>query len=506
MSKLSLTNSEFLSFRPKYTSDLSKLQRYVGAAVDWEATHGLLFKAPKPSCDQSSNSSSKEGWMESALIPAPVSFAPSPIPRQEFEKVVALQPTLNQLFDKVSKDHEFLISTLNSLGSADEFTSRIFTMYVQLHSLGVKKPAVIGIHRSDYLIHAPDNEPDASPKAKQVEFNTIASSFASLSSIVGNFHRYMLGRTGYKGLLEDGDILKDQLPENESLTSIGDALASGFKLYGNKDAVIVMVVQPGERNVYDQRWIETRLWERHNIAVVRMTFAEINDKCATDSESRLFIDGKEIAIAYYRSGYAPTDFPTEKEWDGRWMIEKSRAISVPNLAYHLAGCKKVQQVLAQPGVVERFLGDADKAAFVRGCFVGLYPLDESAEGIKAYQDAISNPANYVVKPQREGGGYNTYGNDIPSLLKGLSEEERKAYILMDLIRAPGFKNVLLREGKLIAGEVVSELGIYGIWVSDANDNVVVNRHGGHLLRTKASDVYEGGVAAGFAVIDSPLLV
>ncbi|KAJ1994225.1 Glutathione synthetase [Coemansia umbellata] len=442
MSKLSLTNSEFLSFRPKYTSDLSKLQRYVGAAVDWEATHGLLFKAPKPSCDQSSNSSSKEGWMESALIPAPVSFAPSPIPRQEFEKVVALQPTLNQLFDKVSKDHEFLISTLNSLGSADEFTSRIFTMYVQLHSLGVKKPAVIGIHRSDYLIHAPDNEPDASPKAKQVEFNTIASSFASLSSIVGNFHRYMLGRTGYKGLLEDGDILKDQLPENESLTSIGDALASGFKLYGNKDAVIVMVVQPGERNVYDQRWIETRLWERHNIAVVRMTFAEINDKCATDSESRLFM----------------------------------------------------------------FLGDADKAAFVRGCFVGLYPLDESAEGIKAYQDAISNPANYVVKPQREGGGYNTYGNDIPSLLKGLSEEERKAYILMDLIRAPGFKNVLLREGKLIAGEVVSELGIYGIWVSDANDNVVVNRHGGHLLRTKASDVYEGGVAAGFAVIDSPLLV
>ncbi|KAJ2593017.1 Glutathione synthetase [Coemansia sp. RSA 1804] len=77
---------------------------------------------------------------------------------------------------------------------------------------------------------------------------------------------------------------------------------------------------------------------------------------------------------------------------------------------------------------------------------------------------------------------------------------------MDLIRAPGFNNVLLREGKLISSEVVSELGIYGLWVRDASGRVVVNKHGGHLLRTKASDVYEGGVAAGFAVIDSPLLV
>ncbi|KAJ2741273.1 Glutathione synthetase [Coemansia pectinata] len=119
---------------------------------------------------------------------------------------------------------------------------------------------------------------------------------------------------------------------------------------------------------------------------------------------------------------------------------------------------------------------------------------------------MANPSNYVVKPQREGGGYNTYGDDIPKLLSSLSDEERKGYILMDLIRAPGFKNILLRNGQLVASEVVSELGIYGVWVSDNSGDVVINRSGGHLLRTKASDVYEGGVAAGFAVIDSPLLI
>ncbi|KAJ2816734.1 Glutathione synthetase, partial [Coemansia furcata] len=137
------------------------------------------------------------------------------------------------LFDRVSRDHDFLTSTLESVGSADEFTMRILAMYVRQRILGVWKPGVIGIHRSDYLIHAPDNEPDASPLAKQVEFNTIASSFASLSSIVGDFHRHMLAKTGYEDMLQRGSIANEQLPANESLTSIGDGIAAGFKLYGN---------------------------------------------------------------------------------------------------------------------------------------------------------------------------------------------------------------------------------------------------------------------------------
>jgi glutathione synthase len=34
------------------------------------------------------------------------------------------------------------------------------------------------------------------------------------------------------------------------------------------------------------------------------------------------------------------------------------------------------------------------------------------------------------------------------------------------------------------------------------DTVTRNAHGGHLLRTKAATSDEGGVAAGFAVLDS----
>ncbi|KAJ2664225.1 Glutathione synthetase [Coemansia sp. RSA 1199] len=239
--------------------------------------------------------------------------------------------------------------------------------------------------------------------------------------------------------------------------------------------------------------------------MLRLTFAEIHDKCTVDENDRLLIDGQEVAVAYYRSGYAPTDFPTDTEWNGRWLVEKSRAISVPSLAYHLAGCKKIQQVLANPGQVERFIDDAETAARVRLCFVGLYPLDNTNKGQQALHMALREPHKYVVKPQREGGGYNVYGDDIPQLLTTISDEERKGYILMDLIQAPAFNSVLVRNGELVLASVVSELGIYGIFVSDGK-NVVVNKQGGHLLRTKAADVREGGVAAGFAVIDSPLLI
>lgn len=38
---------------------------------------------------------------------------------------------------------------------------------------------------------------------------------------------------------------------------------------------MVMVVQPGERNAYDQQWLQTRLWERHGVRTLRRTLAQV---------------------------------------------------------------------------------------------------------------------------------------------------------------------------------------------------------------------------------------
>lgn len=59
----------------------------------------------------------------------------------------------------------------------------------------------------------------------------------------------------------------------------------------------------------------------------------------------------EIAVVYFRAGYSPADYFGQTEWDARLKLERSTAIKSPSIGYHLAGTKKVQQVLAEEGQV-----------------------------------------------------------------------------------------------------------------------------------------------------------
>jgi glutathione synthase len=196
-------------------------------------------------------------------------------------------------------------------------------------------------------------------------------------------------------------INTNNIPANISGNSIVHLLGKAFTLYANEDAVIVMVVQPTENNILDQGYIQSQLYNLYKIKVIRKTLLELsNSKLIND---KLFIDGLEVAITYFRAGYSPNDYPTENEWKAREIIEQSTTIKLPNTAYHLVGAKKIQQVLAGNGVLEQFLNE-EQCKDMRTCFTGLYPLDDSPEGKEAYQDACLNPMKYVLKPQREGGG------------------------------------------------------------------------------------------------------
>lgn len=47
----------------------------------------------------------------------------------------------------------------------------------------------LGLFRSDYMVHKDTADPSSVPKVKQVEFNTIASSFGGLSSSTCLLHK-----------------------------------------------------------------------------------------------------------------------------------------------------------------------------------------------------------------------------------------------------------------------------------------------------------------------------
>jgi len=129
------------------------------------------------------------------------------------------------------------------------------------------------------------------------------------------------------------------LPEN-STQKISDAMAHAFRLYNNQNAIAMMIVQSNERNIYDQKGIEFALWDKHKIKMVRHTLRDIHDFGSLDKDGQLIVAGNIIALSYYRAGYTPNDYPTDKEWKARLLVEQSLSIKCPNIAYHLLGTKK----------------------------------------------------------------------------------------------------------------------------------------------------------------------
>jgi glutathione synthase len=50
----------------------------------------------------------------------------------------------------------------------------------------------LGLFRSDYMVHKELDTSNSMPVIKQVEFNTIASSFGGLSSLTSRLHRCVI--------------------------------------------------------------------------------------------------------------------------------------------------------------------------------------------------------------------------------------------------------------------------------------------------------------------------
>jgi glutathione synthase len=256
----------------------------------------------------------------------------------------------------------------------------------------------------------------------------------------------------------------------------------------------------------------------------------------------------EVGVVYFRAGYSPEDMMEGSAWEVRELIEKSAAIKCPSMAMQLAGAKKVQQVLSEPGVLEDFLLNDkrpdtgfgvgrgvltdDDVSRIRDTWMGMWPMDQSPMGQEGYKLAMNESERFVLKPQREGGGNNIYRADIPPQLRKLEAKHvrpgapaaQEAYILMELIKTPdGLHNWLLKGGESVPrkAEVVSELGIYGA-ILYYDDKVILNKKIGSLLRTKGKESDEGGVAigqyclvprpyipltkTGISSIDSPLLI
>lgn len=534
---------------PKLNDD--QITSLTGQAIDYALSHSITYR-PLPSTTKGAKPP------QDTTIHAPISLLPSPFPAHLFEQSQSLQPLYNDLYARITVDKEFLRKIIGgNVILVDEFQARLWQLWNKVEQEGIQQPLHLGLFRSDYLLHQEGN--NSQPfTIKQVELNTISSSFGPLCSRVSELHRYLARSTkGFFGV--SPELTVDKLPINRALETLAGGLAAGYRAYAERakaeDAILLFVVQDGERNAFDQRLIEYQLLEQHGIVVRRASLAQLSKSASLKGdEKRLYLDNansgksEEVAVVYFRAGYGPGDYPTETEWDARLTLERSLAIKCPTIALQLAGAKKVQQVLSNPGIVEHFVKDSKKGRIwsdeevqkLRASFMPMYSMGEEdgGEGIKIASDP-KLAKEYVLKPQREGGGNNIYREDIVGALKDLEKQDaeqgkiqgsdgsdrnikrREAYILMKMIEPPtNVGNYLVRYDAaksssgsapqaVLAPHVISELGAFGSILFEAEQQstrVIFEQSGGHLLRTKASESNEGGVAAGFSVIDSPVLI
>ena len=150
-------------------------------AVSWAAQHGLLVGL---------DSAESGPAMCASFTHAPMSLLPTPFPREVFELALRVSPSFAALCDAVSRDDEFLRTSLSGVIKTDEFTRRIWDIYERCGAQEGRHRVELGVLRSDYMLDEPSGLP------LQVEVNTVSTSFMALSTRVGEMHRHTISRVG----------------------------------------------------------------------------------------------------------------------------------------------------------------------------------------------------------------------------------------------------------------------------------------------------------------------
>jgi glutathione synthase len=229
------------------------------AVEAWAVSHGVLMGTPD----------------RKAFLPAPVSLLPVSVSKELWEPLRNISADFDSLYNKVARDHDFLIEHLSKTAQADAFSARLVQILQDQIKEGIRQEIMFQINRNDYMWHDPVSS------FKQVEFNSISAAFGYLSTKVAEMHSFMLER-----FLGIKDVVQVQQAHIGIAKGI-HAAVEAFRRSEKVDGVLLMIVQPNERNSVDQRGIEYALWTQFRIPVIRRSLLEISTQGSLNSEKHL---------------------------------------------------------------------------------------------------------------------------------------------------------------------------------------------------------------------------
>lgn len=205
----------------------SRLAYLTSLSRDYALSHSIVYR-PLLS---SSSSTPSGGDFSTSVIHAPFALFPTPFPRPLFRLAQNVQKAYNALYACIAADFDFLEKVVGgNVARVDEFQGELWRIAREVRQEGIaqvsrewcgdgptscpnetiagvadiclalprKQPIALGLFRSDYLLHqntsthelqASSSRSTTNMKIKQVEFNTISSSFGALSTQVSEMHR-----------------------------------------------------------------------------------------------------------------------------------------------------------------------------------------------------------------------------------------------------------------------------------------------------------------------------
>lgn len=474
------------------------LSRYchdaVESAVDWSLLHGLALKSGPATANHCA-----------------FSFAPMPIARDRFNQLSQVVPLMGRMINAVSNDHVFLSEAIKPLQGSDCLFDHLYEQYQKLHANG-HTPL-----RKSLLIMRTDFMDDEQLGPKIIEFNGIAAGMGPFGQRAHQLHQYLQETQSKEFHLWAGSD-NAELVINAAIENLACGIATAARKVRESSEepgspIFLMVVQPDEDNVYDQKLLKLALQAR-GVKTVRRTLRRLYDDLSTGEGKRLQLEGVgSIDAVYFRTGYQGEDYVAgdvdesrccEALGNTRAFIEEHNVAVNATVAQQLATSKRVQMLLTEmsPEELTRFdlsLEEAEKVKFYLGEMRGLN--EQSLDWFKQQSNR-----DWVLKNQGEGGGHCIFDEDILPKLEELAKqpENHDSWALMRRLRPQHrpHEALLVRKGEAyIVDDLISEIGMFTVHFES---EPVTEDHGyaGYLIRSKPAEVQEGGVHSGLGVVDS----
>jgi len=175
--------------------------------------------------------------------------------------------------------------------------------------------------------------------------------------------------------------------------------------------LFLILIADIETTILEQKYIECHLRDQ-GIKCKRLKLQELIEHCHLNEDRNLYLRDELVSFAYFRTGYNLGMYTGNlaQVRKCRQMLAVSKAISIPSVNFELINLKRMQIELSKPFIIRQFLNE-EEARSLETSLIESWDFDTMRD--VDYDILVNiikeNKEDYVLKPNKEGGDNNIFG-------------------------------------------------------------------------------------------------